>query len=202
MAGDPLVLDPHGRRGNPLQLRAPAAGDAFEPLLGQDADAVRRRLFDHCRRWPEHEHPYALRHLADHMAVEGARWRPRRSGRAIRACRNDALTAAQLRVVPDDAGLPLRTIQDAIDVAAGRDDAASLADLVLLHVGGSTSQAARSPLRVLHDRGLKPALLAADRLFDVETASLWYLLLALELQRISAAMRPCVSWSDWLRETT
>ncbi|HLF82648.1 MAG TPA: DUF4062 domain-containing protein, partial [Blastocatellia bacterium] len=104
----------------------------------------------------------------------------------FRVARDERFLAAQVRMFLDEPDLNLKTIQAAIEGAARRDDAGSMAEFMLAHAQRLAKAGEESPLTAVRKGNLERAWRLAD-LCDVKRCASWYLILAWELK--DAGMR-------------
>lgn len=149
----------------------PLLAQEFQGVLRRQGSSVKDKLIKYCSHWQEHQSRYALRHYAEHLR-EVKRWEE-----LYAIARNQDFASSQREHLPDEANLPLKTVQAALLGAAERDDAGAMAEFLLIHARRlvqTTSQ--ESPLDALRSGSLNRALALAD-LYDTERRVLWYLLL-------------------------
>ncbi len=154
----------------------PLLAKTFTNQLGDDTEDVLQALIDYCAKWQEHQSHYALRHYAEHLS-EAKRWEE-----LYAIARKEDFASSQREHLPDEANLPLKTVQTALLGAANRDDAGVMAEFLLVHARRlvqTTSQ--ESPLDALRSGSLKKAWKLAEQ-FEIKSLILWYLLLAWELK--------------------
>lgn len=94
--------------------------------------------------------------------------------------RDESFLRAQAQAFPDDPNLQMDTLQQALEGAARIDDAAGMAEFLLIHAHRLTELTRESPLAALRAGNLNRAWELAD-LHDAERSTLWHLLLAWEL---------------------
>ena len=130
-------------------------------------------LLDWCSRWKEHRQAYALRHYAAHLCLA------QRYDALCSLARDEAFFQVQAETLVDEPDAPLLTIQKALEMAMARDDAATTTEFALAHARRLTQ--IESPLDALRAGRLQRAWRIAD-LQGSERSTLWYLLLAWELE--------------------
>jgi tetratricopeptide (TPR) repeat protein len=151
-------------------------GETFEGALSDDAEAAEEKLLVYCADWQEHLSPYALQRYAEHLLDIG------RTTTLYSLARDEEFRRAQAKVFPDNPYLQLRTVQMALQGAADSDDAAAMAEFLILHARQLEHIITQdSPLDALRGDNLNRAWKLAD-LYDIEHCTLWYLLLAWELK--------------------
>lgn len=151
----------------------PLLAQEFQCVLRHQVSSVKTELIAYCSRWQEHQSPYALRHYTDHLC-EAKRWEELNA-----LVRNEPFTATQQQHLPQEPSLVLKTTQAALLAAAETDNAAAMAEFLLVHAWQLLAQ--ELPLYALRSGSLTRALALAD-LYEIERTSLWYLLLAWELK--------------------
>jgi len=118
---------------------------------------------------------YGLRYGPAHLRENGARAELSDLARAA-----DFL-AAQGRELPDEPDAALGTVRQALEAAAGAEDAAAMAEFALRHAAQIVALRRQSPLEALQAGSLERARRLADRA-DPERRVLWCLLLVWELE--------------------
>ena len=153
--------------------------DAYTaPQLHPHADTLARiqeRLLAYCAHWQAHGSRYALWHYAEHLR-EAKRW-----SALCTLARDNAFRQAQTIAFPAAPDLPLRTVQTALQGAAETDDAAAMAEFMLMHARRLLAITQESPLEALWVGTLERAWKLAD-LYDIGRCVLWHLLLAWKLK--------------------
>jgi hypothetical protein len=151
----------------------PLLAAEFRKALGGLAVAANDELLADCRRWATHYGRFALTGFARQLRVSD------RVDELYELAHDDTYLQAQERAFP--ARHPaLATIATAIDAAAERDDAVTLARLLLRHGEFADALALESPLDALR-AGDRDRAFSLAELVDPIPASLWRLLLAWEL---------------------
>ncbi|MEQ8754790.1 MAG: ATP-binding protein [Coleofasciculus sp. G1-WW12-02] len=153
----------------------PLLAKTFGNQLGDDAEDALQDLIDYCGKWQEHQSAYALQYYAEHLQEA------KRREELSELARNQDYVTAQRQQLPEQPDLPLKTVQIALWNKAKTDDAAGMAEFLLLHAGRLiqiTTQ--ESPLEALRAGSITKAWALAEQ-FDIERCILWYLLLAWEL---------------------
>lgn len=139
----------------------------------------REKLLTFCASWQEHCSFYALRYYAEHLR-DAKRWEE-----LYELAQNQAFADAQRQQLPDEPGLPLKTIQIALSSAAEEDNTGLMAEFLLLHARWiEQTKVQESPLEALRKGSLERALKFVE-IYEYERQILWYLLLAWELKDIS-----------------
>jgi len=169
--------------------------ETFKGALSDDAEAAEEKLLVYCADWEKHLSPYPLQpvsdvddddsdkdwayplqHYPEHLLDIG------RTTTLYSLARDEEFRRAQAKVFPDDPHLQLRTVQMALQGAADSDDAAAMAEFLILHARQLEHIITQdSPLDALRVDNLNRAWELAD-LYDIEHCTLWYLLLAWELK--------------------
>ncbi|ASC70402.1 hypothetical protein XM38_013400 [Halomicronema hongdechloris C2206] len=153
----------------------PLLAQEFASVLGQQGRKSEQRLLEYCANWLNHYSNYALRHYTDHLkAME--RWND-----LYDLARDEAFASAQQEYLAGEPEAPLKVVKTALQRKAETDDAAGMAEFVLLHAQRcSDTIFQKSPLDLLHKDNLEGALKVAD-LNEIRDCILWYLLLIWEL---------------------
>ncbi len=153
----------------------PLLAQEFQKALESEAETARKKLIDYCAKWQEHQSPYALRYYAEHLR-QAKHW-----PELYELARSEAFAGAQQEKLPDEPDLRLRTVQVALRSAAEIDNAAGMAEFLLVHARRQQQITGQeTPLKALRAGNLQRAWTLADQ-FDMERRALWYLLLAWEL---------------------
>jgi hypothetical protein len=150
----------------------PLLATTFANKLGDDAEDALQNLIDYCAKWRNNPSHYALRYYAEHLG-EAKRWEE-----LYELAHNEEFVTAQRQQLPEQPDLPLKTVHRALSGTAETDDAAGMAEFMLLHAGRLiqiTTQ--ESPLEALRAGSITKAWALAEQ-FDSERCILWYLLLA------------------------
>jgi len=154
----------------------PLLGTTFANVLGDDAEYALDKLLEYCGKWQEHQSHYALQYYAAHLR-DAQQW-----DELYELARNEEFALAQRQSLLEEVDLPLKTVQIALQGAAKNDDAARMAELILLHAQRHLRKTSQdSPLQELRTGGLRRACELAD-LYKRERSVLWYLLLAWNLK--------------------
>jgi hypothetical protein len=150
----------------------PLLATTFANKLGDDAEDALQNLIDYWAKWRNNPSHYALRYYAEHLG-EAKRWEE-----LYELAHNEEFVTAQRQQLPEQPDLPLKTVHRALSGTAETDDAAGMAEFMLLHAGRLiqiTTQ--ESPLEALRAGSITKAWALAEQ-FDSERCILWYLLLA------------------------
>ncbi|MEQ9670502.1 AAA family ATPase [Coleofasciculus sp. G2-EDA-02] len=150
----------------------PLLAKTFGNQLGDEAEDALQELIDYCGKWQEHQSAYALQYYAEHLQEA------KRREELYELAHNQDYVTAQRQQLPEQPDLPLKTVQRALQGKAETDDAAGMAEFLLLHAGRLiqiTTQ--ESPLEALRAGNITKAWALAEQ-FEIERCILWYLLLA------------------------
>lgn len=160
------------------QFAHPLLAIEFRNVLGRDPMLMEQKLIDYSARWKEHKSYYALRHYATHLMAR-AQHESAAAEALYALALDDAFLQAQREAFPTEPDLPLKAIQQAIQVASQRDEAATLARLMLRHATiVDEVRVAQSPYEIWRTTGnLEHALKVAD-LYRPDGRLVWYLMLA------------------------
>ncbi len=146
-----------------------------ERRLGESVQReYRGRVCAYCSRWREHPTSYILRYYATHLADDD------RKDDLFALARDPEYEAAQRRAFFDEPWLPLAVVEAAFFASAQHTDAAGMAEFALRKSVRVAQAKRESPLAVVCTASVEAAWALAD-LRDAETAALWHLLLAWEL---------------------
>ncbi|MEP6487641.1 ATP-binding protein [Microcoleus vaginatus GB2-A3] len=147
------------------------------PEINENTEESQEKLIEYCANWQEHQKScYALRHYAEHLS------QTKKRDELYKLARNKTFAASQQKHLPDEPNLSLKTVQTAMLAAAETDNAARMAEFMLLHARQLLQTTAQdSPLDALRSGNLNRAHALAD-LYEIERCALWYLLLAWELK--------------------
>ncbi len=160
--------------GQQFSFTHPLLAKTFAQNLGDEAKEIMQELLNYCSRWSEHFSSYALRLYAQHL-LEVERFDDLQN-----LAKNSEYAIAQNKHLPSESSLNLKTVQIALESAAQRDDAVSMAECLFIYAQRKTDiVASKLPLETLREAGVKSALQIAD-LYEPEVQVLWYLLLAWE----------------------
>jgi len=145
--------------------------------MGDDAEEALEDLMEWCARWQKHKNPYALRYYAEHLYDEN-QW-----DKLFTLSKDEVFASVQAECLPSEPDLPLKTVQTALRGAAKTDNAAAMAEFLLLHAQRLMRTRAQdtTPLDALREGNLQRAWKLAD-MKDIQKCILWYLLLAWELK--------------------
>ncbi|HEY9676080.1 MAG TPA: hypothetical protein V6D11_31850, partial [Waterburya sp.] len=150
----------------------PLLAKTFGGKLGDDAEEALQDLIDYCAKWQEHHSAYALRYYAEHLE-DVKRWEV-----LYKLAWDEDFASTQLKNLPNEPDLPLKTVQIALQGAAETDDAGGMAEFLLLHAQRLMQIITQeSPLEALREGSLERAWKLAEQ-FEIERCILWYLLLA------------------------
>lgn len=149
--------------------------DAFARPLGNAVGSARRALLLHCQAWASHRSPYALRHLAEHLAEVP-------DLKALHALAiDDDFRDAQLAAFPDEPDLTLQAAEQALRLALRTNDLALAAAMLLASARRAAQLAEReTPLAALQAGRPERAVRLAE-LAPSEDRVLWLALLGGEL---------------------
>src|SRR5207248_339510 len=111
--------------------------------------------------WPDHMHPYALRHYPEHLLDA------KRYGELYALARNGRFLQAQAAALPSEPHAPLHTLQTTLEGAVIQDDAGRMAEFSLAHARRLQELTQESPLDAARGGHAQRAWGLAD-LFDVE----------------------------------
>jgi AAA ATPase domain len=160
--------------GRQFSFTHPLLAEKFAQSLGDEAEEILQELLNYCSRWSEHFSTYALRLYAQHL-LEMERFDDLQN-----LAKDSEYAIAQSNHLPSEPNLNLRTVQIALESAAARDDAISMAECIFVYARRKTEVVSNKlPLNTLREVGFKSALQVAD-LYEPEVQVLWYLLLAWE----------------------
>jgi hypothetical protein len=150
---------------------------AILPEIKANTKKSQKELIKYCADWQERHSAYALRHYAEHLS-EAKQW-----DELYAIARNEDFALTQQKHLLDEPDLPLKTVQAALLGAAEKDDAAAIAEFLLVHARRLVLIAKQeSPLDALRSGSLERAWKLADNIYEIERCVLWYLLLAWELK--------------------
>ncbi|GAK56349.1 tetratricopeptide repeat domain protein [Candidatus Vecturithrix granuli] len=156
--------------------------DSFKNFLQQQFEKTiptyREKLIEHVWHWRKLNGElltYALFWLPTHL-LEAKCYED-----LFALARDAMLLQAQVQVFHDDPGLPLRTLQTALQGAIEADNAVRMAEFLLSYARQAIEVKQESPLEALRTGNLNRAWELAD-LFEIERCVLWHLLLAWELK--------------------
>ena len=156
----------------------PLLATTFAAQLGDDAEDALQNLMNYCSQWQEHHSSYALRYYAEHLG-DIKQW-----NKLYELARNEDFSIAQREHLPEQADLPLNTVQTALLAAAIEDKPGEMAEFLLVHARQVLQTTAQNlPLAALRKGSLERAWKLAD-LYEIERCVWWYLLLAWELKDI------------------
>jgi len=144
---------------------------AFKGFLGQQAIDAERKLLGYCEQWPSHHSLYALRCYADHLKAAN------QHQDLYALARDQAFSVQQQQYLTDEPEALLNAARLALQNKADADDAAGMAEFLLLHACRWLQMTRESPLDAIKAGNLEKAWKLADQ-FDGERCVLWYLLLA------------------------
>jgi len=154
----------------------PLLATTFAAQLGDDAEDALQNLMNYCSQWQEHHSSYALQYYAEHLG-DIKQW-----NKLYDLARNEDFSIAQREHLPEQADLPLNTVQTALLAAAIEDKPGEMAEFLLVHARRLLQTKAKdSPLAALRKGSLEQAWKLADW-YKIERCVLWYLLLAWELK--------------------
>ncbi|MEG5136011.1 MULTISPECIES: tetratricopeptide repeat protein [unclassified Microcoleus] len=147
------------------------------PEINENTEESQEKLIEYCANWQEHQKScYALRHYAEHLS-QTEKW-----DELYKLARNKTFATRQQKHLPDEPNLSLKTVQTAMLAAAETDNAAGIAEFLLVHARRLVQTTGQdSPLDALRKGYLERAWRLTD-LYEIERRILWYLLLAWELK--------------------
>jgi hypothetical protein len=153
-----------------------------QPLLAQEFQVglhgivteAEQFLLDRCSRWQENRSSYALRYYAAQLN-QAKRWEE-----LFALARDAAFEQAQRRFASQEADLTLRTVQLALTAAAKTGNTTAMAEFLLQHALRRERLLSESPLDAVRCGDQKLARHLSD-LHDIESCTLWRLLLAWEV---------------------
>ncbi|NEQ69613.1 MAG: ATP-binding protein, partial [Symploca sp. SIO2D2] len=155
----------------------PLLAQEFRGVLGRQASLAEEKLLSYCAKWQEQDSSnYALRYYAEHLG-HTKRWEE-----LCELAQNQDFVIAQRQQLPTEPDLPLKTLHVALQGKAETNDAAGMAEFLLVHARRLMQIAQESPLDILRLGSITGALALAEK-FDPERCILWYLLLAWELAK-------------------
>jgi tetratricopeptide (TPR) repeat protein len=125
-----------------------------------------------CGEWKQHESPYALRHLAEHL------YDLKRHNELMELARDEEFERVQERVLPNEPDLPRKTVALALDAAIELENPELMAEMLLRHAG--KVERIETPMQALRQESLERAIrLAVQKMErDYRIGTLWLLLLS------------------------
>ncbi len=163
------------------QFAHPLLAIEFRNALGREPLLMEQKLIDYSARWKEHKSHYALRHYAAHL-MERAQHESAAAEALYALATDDTFLQAQREAFPTEPDLPLKAIQQAIQVASQRDEAVILAHLMLRHAAiADEIRFAQSPYEIWSEKGDLHRALRVANLHNPRMRALHCLLLAAAL---------------------
>ncbi|MFW9263409.1 hypothetical protein [Nostoc sp. CALU 546] len=136
----------------------------------------RKKLLTFCASWQEHHSLYALQYYAEHLKSA------KKHKSLYILARDQTFADIQLKQLPDEPDLLLKTLQLALSCAAEEENAGLMAEFMLKHAQWIEQvKMQESPLEALRQGGLERALKLA-KFYEVQRQILWHLLLVWELK--------------------